>query len=57
MDNFSDAIKDSPTARKVIEVPVPKAICEMGGSVRCLSYALKGDNADKIVNHVQSKAT
>uniref|UniRef100_A0A914XFY3 Agmatine deiminase n=1 Tax=Plectus sambesii TaxID=2011161 RepID=A0A914XFY3_9BILA len=41
-------------AKKVVEVPVPFAVCRMGGSVRCLSWAAKGPFADRLVESAQT---
>lgn len=44
------------TTAEVYEVPVPKRICEMGGSVRCLSWLLRGKNANQLINYVAKQS-
>lgn len=36
------------TGKKVIEIDA-KGVCPMGGSVRCLTWQLTGDNAEKLI--------
>ena len=36
--------------KKVIGIPQAEKVCKLGGSVRCLSVQLEGENADLMLN-------
>jgi agmatine/peptidylarginine deiminase len=42
------------TTREVVPVPSPR-ICQMGGGVRCMSWQIRGDNAEKLMSYINSQ--